>query len=76
MNTPPLDEALKTYEIALDNLEDSASPMSEEQIIAVLNARDFVHATVQAKVYHYYHEQKTLVALDVRLKQNAWQISK
>ncbi|NEQ84788.1 MAG: tetratricopeptide repeat protein [Moorea sp. SIO2I5] len=76
MNTPPLDEALKTYEIALDNLEDSASPMSEEQIIAVLNARDFVHATGQAKVYPSYHEQKTLVALDVRLKQNAWQISK
>ncbi|NEO77793.1 MULTISPECIES: tetratricopeptide repeat protein [Moorena] len=76
MNTPPLDEALKTYEIALDNLEYSASPMSEEQIIAVLNARDFVHATGQAKVYPSYHQQKTLVALDVRLKQNAWQISK
>ncbi|AOY80628.1 tetratricopeptide repeat protein [Moorena producens JHB] len=76
MNNPPLDEALKTYEIALDNLEDSASPMSEEQIIAVLNARDFVQAAGQAQVYPSYHQQKKLVALDVRLKQNAWQISK
>lgn len=75
MTTPPLDEALKTYEKALDNLENSASPMSEEQIIAVLNARDFVHAAGQTQVYYSYHQQKKLVALDVRLKQQAWQIS-
>ncbi|NEO68204.1 MAG: hypothetical protein F6K52_01450, partial [Moorea sp. SIO3H5] len=76
MTTPPLDEALKSYEIALDNLEHSASPMSEEQIIAVLNARDFVHAAGQTNLHYSYHQQKTLVALDVRLKQQAWQISK
>ncbi|NEP31907.1 tetratricopeptide repeat protein [Moorena sp. SIO3B2] len=76
MTNPPLDEALKTYEIALEHLEDSASPMSEKQIIVVLNARDFVQAVGQAQVYPSYHQQKKLVALDVRLKQNAWQISK
>ncbi len=75
MTTPPLYEALKSYEKALDNLEYSASPMSEEQIIAVLNARDFVHAAGQTNLHYSYHQQKKLVDLDVRLKQQAWQIS-
>lgn len=50
--------------------------ISEEKILAVLNARDIVQTITQAQTPISPSQQKKLVALDMHLKQQAWKISK
>ena len=76
MTIPQLNEALNTYDIAFSKLKDAQSPLSEEQVLAVLNARDVVQIALKEENQASPDHQKKLIELDGLLKKQAGQITK
>lgn len=76
MTTEQLKDALQTYKEALAAWEQASPSPSEEQILAVLNARDAIEVLLADSQVTEASCQKHLVALDQELKQKASLVAK
>ena len=76
MAASSLPEIIKTYQDTLKNCQESQANLSEERVLAVLNARDAVREALKHSVKLSPESQKQLFKLDRELKKKAGQIVK
>ncbi|MBP0022609.1 MAG: tetratricopeptide repeat protein [Roseofilum sp. SID2] len=74
MNPPSLDTVLDSYAKAIQPLEHSDAPVTEEEALEILQARDVVAQRAEKLTELSFEQQKRLVTLDTTVRGNAWQI--